>query len=174
MAQPLNPPILWAQRKDQIFLSVDLQDIKDQQIVVDTQKLTFTGSSGNKKYHAELDFLKEIDKEKSKYLVRPRNIEFVLIKKEPGPYWERLLKEPGKRNWLKADWEKWVDEDEVEKAEGFDMGGMEGFDMANMPDFSGMGGEGAGGDSDDDEIPGLEEDEAEKKKEMEEETEEKK
>jgi hypothetical protein len=56
------------------------------------------------------------------------------------------LKESGKRNWLKADWNKWVDEDEVDTAEGFDTGGMGGFDMGNMPDFGSMG---ADDDSDD-------------------------
>ena len=61
------------------------------------------------------------------------------------------MKDGGKRNWLKADWNKWVDEDDVEEAEGFDMGGMEGFNMGNMPDFGQMGGEGME-DSDDDGI----------------------
>jgi len=166
----LNPPVVWAQRKDQVFLSIDLQDVKDPQIVLEPHKLFFKGTAGGRHYDTNLELYNEIDKEKSKYVVRPRNIEFVLIKKESGPYWERLLKEGGKRNWLKADWNKWVDEDDVDGAENFDTGGMEGFDMGGggmpdfsgggMPDFGAMGGEGE--DSDDEEIPGLEEDEEKK------------
>jgi len=163
-------PVVWAQRKDTLLVNIDLQDVKDPQINLESKRLTFSGISSGKPYHVELDFLKEIDPKQSKYVVRPRNVEFVLHKSEPGPFWERLLSESGKRNWLKSDWNKWVDEDDVEKAEAFDTGGMEGFDMGNMPDFTG-GGEGS--DSDDEEIPGLE-DEAEEKKNEEEEEEEKK
>jgi hypothetical protein len=61
----------------------------------------------------------------------------------------------GKRAWLKSDWNKWVDEDEIEEAEKFDTDGMGGFDMGNMPDFSAMGGGGGeggeGGEDSDDE-----------------------
>jgi len=180
MAQ-LNPIVVWAQRKDQVFVSIDLQDVKDPQIVLEPTKLSFKGTAGGKHYETDLELFQEIDKEKSKYVVRPRNIEFVLIKKENGPYWDRLLKEGGKRNWLKADWNKWVDEDEADGAENFDTGGMEGFDMGGggggmpdfsgmgggMPDFSAMGGGEGGEDSDDEDIPGLEEDEDKKEQKQE-------
>jgi len=170
MASKIQAPILWAQRKETVLVSIDLQDVKNPQINLESSKLTFSGNAGGKQYESNLMFFKEIDPQKSKYIVRPRNIEFVLQKKEAGPFWERLLKEGGKRNWLKADWNKWADEDEADKAENFDTGGMEGFDMANMPDFNSMGGTGEmggmggmGEDSDDDEIPSLEEDNDKKK-----------
>eukprot|EP01118_Nematostelium_gracile_P000386 TRINITY_DN1040_c0_g1_i1.p1 TRINITY_DN1040_c0_g1~~TRINITY_DN1040_c0_g1_i1.p1 ORF type:complete len:164 (-),score=59.53 TRINITY_DN1040_c0_g1_i1:73-564(-) len=163
MATTFNPPVVWAQRKDQVFLSIDLQDVKEPKIELESTKLKFSGTSGGKSYACDLEFFKEIDKEKSVYVVRPRNIEFVLKKKEAGPYWDHLLVDKTKRNWLKADWNKWVDEDEGEEAEGFDTMGMEGFDMGGggMPDFSQFQGE--GGDSDDEEIPGLEDEEPENK-----------
>ncbi len=39
------------------------------------------------------------------------------VKKE---HWPRLLKNSGKYNWLKADWGKWVDEDEEDAKPDFD------------------------------------------------------
>jgi len=164
MSTPLLAPVVWAQRKDQIFLSIDVQDVKDEKIKLEPTKLTFSGNSGAKKYTSDLEFLKEIDPALSKYAVRPRRIEFVLQKKEPGPYWESLLKTKGKFNWLKVDWNKWKDEDEADD-EGFDMSGMSGMGGMGGGGMDGFGGGGMnfdnmnfgeGEDSDDDELPDLE------------------
>jgi hypothetical protein len=78
--------------------------------------------------------------QKSKYAVKPRSIDFVLVKKEAGPYWDRLLKEAGKQRWLKVDWNKWKDEDEADEEDNFDVGGMNNFDMGAMGGMGGMGG----------------------------------
>jgi len=171
--QTFHPPVVWAQRKDQVFLSIDLQDVKNEIIKLEPTKISFSGKSGTKQYSFEIDFPKEIDPSKSKYVVRPRSIEFVLIKKDLG-YWERLLKEQPKTklNWLKVDWNKWKDEDDVPEDDGgFDMGGMGNFDMGQ---FGGGDGGDVNSDSDEEEIPGLEEDNKEKKEEEKEKKEEKK
>ena len=42
---------------------------------------------------------------------------FILQKKEEGPYWPRLLKDSKKVHWLKANWNKWKDEDDEEEFE---------------------------------------------------------
>eukprot|EP01115_Flamella_aegyptia_P004289 TRINITY_DN1866_c0_g1_i1.p1 TRINITY_DN1866_c0_g1~~TRINITY_DN1866_c0_g1_i1.p1 ORF type:complete len:130 (+),score=74.24 TRINITY_DN1866_c0_g1_i1:287-676(+) len=122
--------------------------------------MTFSGTSSGKNYVAEINFFKEVDPAKSKYAVKPRSIEFVLAKKESGPYWDHLLKEKGKPRWLKVDWDKWKDEDDVDEETG-------GFDMAGMNDFNFDMGAEEDDDSDDEDIPGLEEEP--KKKEDEEE-----
>jgi len=171
-SQTLHPPVVWAQRKDQVFLSVDLQDVKSENIKLEPTKLSFFGKSGTKQYSFEIEFLKEIDPAKSKYVVRPRSIEFVVIKKDLG-YWERILKEQPKikLNWLKVDWNKWKDEDEVAEDDGgFDMGGMGNFDMGQ---FGGNEGADMNSDSDEEEIPGLEEEKEKKEGEKEKKEEEK-
>jgi len=177
------PPVAWAQRKDQLLVTIELQDVKDQKITLEADKLIFSGNSNKKEYAATLNLFKEIDTEKSKFAVRPRQIDFVLAKKEAGPFWDRLLKEKDKRQWLKVDWNKWKDEDEVDEDDaGFDMSGMSGMPgMGGMPGMPGMGMPGMPGmgnfdmsqfanqdfgaeeeDSDDEEIPNLEEDEKKK------------
>ncbi len=54
----------------------------------------------------------------TKWQALPRHIIFNIAKKESGPYWDRLIKQPGKQWWLKADWSKWKDEDEDDDEEG--------------------------------------------------------
>ena len=53
---------------------------------------------------------------------------------------------------MQVDWDKWVDEDEEETKPEFDMSSL-----GNLQDFSKYGADG-GEDSDDEEIPPLEED----------------
>jgi len=168
------PPIAWAQRKDQVLITIELQDVKDPKITLEADKLIFAGTASKKEYAITLNLFKEIDVSKSKYAVRPRQVDFVLAKKEAGPFWDRLLKEKDKHKWLKVDWNKWKDEDEVgEDDAGFDMSGMGNFDMSQFAnnDFGGPQND-EEDDSDDEEIPNLEEEEkkkAEKKEEKKEE-----
>lgn len=71
--------------------------------------LIFTGYSETKKatYHVELEFYGEIDVENTKKNLTPRDVEFVLRKKElKEEYWPRLLKESKKVHFLKTDFDK--------------------------------------------------------------------
>jgi len=166
MQGTLTPPVLWAQRNDRLLLTIDLPDIKDPNITVTATALSFEGSSHGKLYKLNLEFLHEIKSEESKWGVLPRNAQFNLIKKEPGS-WERLLQQAGKYWFLKADWNRWIDEDDEDEggaaaSKDFDMSelnmggdmGMGG--MGDMGDFGG-GDDDEGEDNDDDDLPPLEE-----------------
>lgn len=80
-------------------------------------------TSDKQTYEAVLNLFGEINTEESKFVNRDRGAEFVLIKKEPGPYWKRLLKEDTKYHWLKVDFNKWKDEDESDDEAGGGGGG---------------------------------------------------
>ena len=97
--------------------------------------MTFDGHSDTLKrdYHVQLEFYAEIDPENSKVHHTARNVELKLRKKELNDeYWPRLLKEAKKLQFLKTDFDKWVDEDEQNEAPEEDfsqfggMGGMPG------------------------------------------------
>ncbi|KAI2463208.1 HSP20-like chaperone [Annulohypoxylon bovei var. microspora] len=192
----VTPEVLWAQRssntdpeKNFIYLTISVPDIPKENLKLDLQptSLTFTGHSDTLKrtYHLELTFYAEIDPAESKTHHTARNVELKLRKKELNDeYWPRLLKESKKVQFLKTDFDKWVDEDEQNEAPEDDFsqfggggmpGGMGG--MGGMPgmgpgggDFSGidfsklgggdmppMGGEEEEEDSDDDgDMPALE------------------
>lgn len=178
MAETLPPQILWAQRNDKVFVSIQLDDVSDENITVNTEKLTFSGKSRNKNYAVDLEFNGSIIPEESKQRKGGREYFFELKKKEEGPYWPRLLKDNKKRQYLKIDFNRWKDEDESDDetaaggGPGYDdanlesmmaqmgggmggMGGMPGMGgMGGMPGMGGMGGMGGAPsfDPDDDEI----------------------
>merc|ERR1712156_887314 len=111
------PGCVWAQRPKHIILAVCLTDVKDPVIKVEKNKLYFKGVGGTemKEHEVEMEFFKDIDVEKTKYAVRPREVSFVLEKVEEGPYWDRLLATKVKQHWLKIDFKNWKDEDDDEE-----------------------------------------------------------
>ncbi|PIK38737.1 hypothetical protein BSL78_24427 [Apostichopus japonicus] len=160
----VHPPVTWAQRKDLIFITIEVSDVqKSPTIILEDQKLIFKGKGGveNLTYEVEMEFHSEISQPESKFKVRPRNVEFALKKKQPGNYWPRLLKDTTKQHWLKVDFQRWRDEDDEEDEEDpreldqmlKDMGGIND----GLPDMNDINNE-ESSDSDDDDMPDLEED----------------
>ncbi|KAK3108237.1 hypothetical protein FSP39_003844 [Pinctada imbricata] len=165
-----HPPVVWAQRKDKLLLTIELDDVKDQKITLTENKLTFRGVGGAEKhtYEAEIEFYQDVDQNESKYVVLPRNIPFVIKKKEEGEFWPRLIKEKVKIHWIKTDFDKWKDEDDSDYEEDDSnmdlesmmqkMGGMGVGDdpMGMMNKMGGTDGTEGGGDvstdSDDEEL----------------------
>ncbi|GFO44778.1 prostaglandin e synthase 3 [Plakobranchus ocellatus] len=154
------PPMVWAQRKDKIFLTVQLEDIKDPVIEVKETSLHFCATAGkdNTKYEVQLEFNKEIDPPTSKQQNTGREFFFVLMKKENSQgFWPRLLKDSIKLHNLKTDFNKWRDEDDsdAEDQEDFNLDEM----MQSMGGLQGAGDGGAlpdeGEDSDDEDLPDL-------------------
>jgi hypothetical protein len=91
-----------------------LQDVKDEKVGLNNVDghgvLTFSGTAGGAadahSYALELKLLKDIDLEKSKVSVSPRNIFLVLIKTEEG-HWPRLTEAPARQQThVKVDWNK--------------------------------------------------------------------
>jgi len=158
----LVPTVLWAQRKDTLYITVDVPDVTHEKINIGENVVHFQGKSGTKEYAVDLELLHEIDASKSKFVVGKRNVEFLLHKKETGAFWERLLKTAGKHWYVKADWNKWKDEDEADEefdTSNFNMGDLGGM-MGGMGGGMGGGEDFGGGededDSDTEELPGLE------------------
>ncbi|KAJ1522562.1 hypothetical protein ONE63_001748 [Megalurothrips usitatus] len=159
------PPVQWAQRAHVVFLTFCVEDCKTPDIKIEEDKISFKGTGGAEKrnYELTIPLFKAIDPEKSVKVVRDRNIELVLKKKEEGPYWSSLVKDKKKYHWLKVDFNKWKDEDDSEDELNMGGGGEDLEEM--MRQMGGLGG--AGGDkpsfddldpatdSDDEELPDL-------------------
>ncbi|KAL0074981.1 HSP20-like chaperone [Phycomyces blakesleeanus] len=139
---PLHPTVLWAQRNDLLYLTVELSDIKTPQINIQPTKFSFKGKGEKEQneYEAEIEFFGEIDVEKSKQHLTPRNLLLVLYKKEEG-FWPRLQK-GSKLNFVKVDFTRWKDEDDDEEEEPAMPAGMEGMGGmgGGMEGMGGMGG----------------------------------
>ena len=117
-AEP-TPRAKWAQDARLIFLTICLEDCKTPKIDINRQHLTFEGAGGSKgiSHKLEVHFLKEIDIQESRFVIRDREIEFVLMKKEQGPFWTRLVQSMAKQHWLRVDFERWKEEDDSEEDE---------------------------------------------------------
>merc|ERR1719402_1677570 len=158
------PLVLWAQRADRVFVSVQLGDITEEQIKLETDSLTFKASSQGKVWETSIEFNKSIIPEDSSSKNMGREFLFELKKKDPGPFWPRLIKGTQKQQNVKVDFNRWKDEDDESEDEG--MGGMGGkYDDASLEDMMQQMGTGAGefdpdegcsDDSDDDDLPELE------------------
>lgn len=164
----LVPSVLWAQRKDKALVSIQLDDVTEENISVDSAKLTFSGKSGGKTYEIDLEFFEEIVPQDSKQRKGGREYYFELKKKkEDGPFWPRLLKDTKKHANIKVDFNRWKDEDESGEEAGM-------YDDASLQDMMQQMGTGGGGgafdpgealdseDSDDEDIPDLEDDSGKK------------
>ncbi|KAI7901472.1 HSP20-like chaperone [Cokeromyces recurvatus] len=124
---PLHPSVLWAQRADLIYLTVEISDIKDHKIDLTENKLKFTGigEKEQNEYEAEIEFYAAVDVEKSKQHLTARNLTMAIYKKEQA-WWPKLQK-GNKLNFVKVDFQKWKDEDEDEDEGqlGDPMGGLD-------------------------------------------------
>jgi len=137
-----QPSAIWAQRNNLVFLTLNVTDAKSPEIKVEANRLFFKATSCGKVYETDVELYGEINPETSKQEVTDRNVQLVLMRKEPGPYWPRLLKAAGKVHWLKVDFGKWKDEDDSD-----DEGGDQNREMdleQMMSQMGGLGGAGAG------------------------------
>ncbi|CAD2100432.1 co-chaperone p23, putative [Plasmodium vinckei lentum] len=143
---PLFPIVLWAQKKECIYLTIELQDAEDLKIDLKEDSLYFYGTKEKNEYEFNLNFLKPINVDESKYTTK-RNIKFKIIKKEKERW--KTINNDGKKHWIKCDWNSWVDTDEEDKTTEYDDMAMNSFGgMGGLPDmsqFGGMGGLGGMG-----------------------------
>ena len=167
-----STPVEWAQRKTSIYVHIRVDDLKDAKVIIEKDKVVFSGKGGTdgKLHNLTLDLFGEVKTDDSKYFVRGRGVEVVLMKADTdGQYWKRLLKDDKKHHWLRVDFDKWQDEDESDD----EAGGVPGMGGGNFEEMmrqmgglgGGFGAEGGLGDgfgeddpdSDDDDLPELEE-----------------
>ncbi|VVC87445.1 uncharacterized protein CG16817 [Leptidea sinapis] len=158
---PVPPPVLWAQRKENIFLTFSVES-KDPDIKIEKDSVHFKGISAqdNKKYEVIIPLFDAVVPETSGFVNKGRCIEMLLRKeKEDAPYWPSLTKDKKKPHYLKIDFNKWKDEDDENEEGG---GGEEPLDLFQMlsggskdnpakPSFDDLE-----SDSDDENLPDLE------------------
>jgi len=177
MANP-HPTIKWSQKKDQLLLTIAVQDIEKPEINIESSKLHFKGKQKEgSSYDTTLEFFDEIDPKASKYRsVSQNHWEFMLKKKDTTkPFWKRLIKSVDKCPWITVDWNHFSaegddDDDNNGGAGGKDWGDLDGM-FKQMGEGMGGGGGGGGGagmtpdmndlddedtDSDDEPMPDLE------------------
>ncbi|CAJ0941007.1 unnamed protein product, partial [Mesorhabditis belari] len=156
-----HPSVLWAQREGFLYLTIEVDDAKIEDLTLSEQSLHFKGNNTSGSYEATLEFFENVDKESLKKYSGTRFLELT-VNKATGKWWSRLLKNKEKVHWLKVDFGKWKDEDESD-IDDEPAAGASGFDLSNYmsqlggapggaPDFDGLD----MGEEDDDDMPDLE------------------
>eukprot|EP01024_Parvocaulis_polyphysoides_P043417 TRINITY_DN3972_c0_g3_i1.p2 TRINITY_DN3972_c0_g3~~TRINITY_DN3972_c0_g3_i1.p2 ORF type:complete len:164 (-),score=29.04 TRINITY_DN3972_c0_g3_i1:203-694(-) len=122
----LIPQILWAQRKDQLFLTVDIQDNKDAKWNLDNDadekcgifQFSCIAGENSHQFQVNMKLFGEIKGEEAKISNTPRKIFFLIPKKEVGDHWPRLIKEGKKEPHIKVDWNHYIDQEDEESGAG--------------------------------------------------------
>jgi prostaglandin-E synthase len=171
-----TPYVSWAQRKDRLFVSVEVENPEDVKVNLDesNNKLSLNakgGPSGESKrqYSLELPFYDGVKEADSKQSVEPRFVFLMVMKQESGSHWPRLTKEKDTlhKKYIRTDWTRYMDEDDEEELEqgsagGADPGGFDLSQLGNMSDISeALGAAGAGGAGGADDDKGAEEEDSE-------------
>lgn len=104
----LIPELLWAQRKDVLYLTIDLQDCDPEPVVTVTNadghgKLEFKGSAGGHTYETTVNLFSEVKPEDALIAITPRHI-FVKLPKavDDADHWPRLTDEKVKNGHIKV------------------------------------------------------------------------
>ena len=103
-----NPSILWAQDRANLFITIEVNNFKNQDITFNTNNVRLVGASGNIEYDIVIDFNSDIVNEKSNWIIKQNCIELVVMKGKQL-FWQKLTK--NKQNNIRIDWQKWKDED---------------------------------------------------------------
>lgn len=158
----VHPPVLWAQRKDCLYVTVDLQDVESPKVKLDNSGgggdggeekgfgvMRFSGRADGREIGFDLELGGEVKPEDTKISATARHVFVVVYKKEEG-FWARLQRQKGKLPWLKVDWNKWVDEDDDGTKDPFDLSAIDNF--TGLEDMEGMGDD---SDDEEEELPDL-------------------
>eukprot|EP00238_Polyblepharides_amylifera_P010599 CAMPEP_0196579686 /NCGR_PEP_ID=MMETSP1081-20130531/24452_1 /TAXON_ID=36882 /ORGANISM="Pyramimonas amylifera, Strain CCMP720" /LENGTH=189 /DNA_ID=CAMNT_0041899339 /DNA_START=165 /DNA_END=734 /DNA_ORIENTATION=+ len=155
--QYMTPPVSWAQRRDRLYLTVEVSECAKPQVrLQDCPPLAGTdpskqphcvlevkgmqGAQPQKPFLLQLDLYGNIDIQESRVGVGPRALSLVLLKETPhaGVHWPRLLRPEGRPpKGVKVDWDKWKDEEDEDKeknAKEFDVGDLD--DMHKFDEFA--------------------------------------
>ncbi|XP_038220212.1 uncharacterized protein CG16817-like [Zerene cesonia] len=117
---PVPPPVLWAQRREDVFLTFSVES-KDPTIKIEKDSVYFKGVSvpDKKNYEVTIPLYDMVEPEVSGFVNKGRCIEMVLRKeKKDASFWPSLTKDKKKPHYLKIDFNKWKDEDDENEEEG--------------------------------------------------------
>lgn len=150
----------WYDRRDLVCIEFYVADSKDVNVKFAKKKCDFScvRSTDNIKHENEIDLFDEIDENGSKYRRTDRSVLCFLQKAQPGKAWTRLTQDKVKPTWLGTDFNNWKDwEDDSDEEMGkFDQLSDMMNSMGGGDDLLDQDGDDDSADSDDDNVPGLE------------------
>ena len=133
----LNPPLMWAQDHDTIFVTIKLQDIQNEEISFENGSFTLKclTPADNHTYDYKFELFEEIvpDAEETKYAKFGRYTQLNMRKRNTLKWWPRLAKTSKKLHNVAIDWEKWVDNDNDEDEDANTNSSSKEVELNNTP-----------------------------------------
>ena len=123
------PDIIWAQRKDALYVTVKLAEATDVKVDLTATALAFSCECDEKSYAFSATFFAEVLPEESVWKVHGRNVQMHVVKKDQDAdeHWPRMTTDKAfEKRHVACDWSRYVDEDEEAGDDGFDMSALEG------------------------------------------------
>jgi hypothetical protein len=112
----MNAPLMWAQDRTRVFVTIKLQDIQDEQITFTetgfTLKCETRSPSGS--YDCTVELFAAIDPDDAETKINKfgRYTQLNLRKKDVQTWWPRLARTTEKLHYVRIDWAKWVDDED--------------------------------------------------------------
>ena len=122
----VNPEILWAQSREKVFITLNIEGIVEQNITIDIDSVKFVGKNKVQEFDIYIDLIKIIDIDESSWVVKPNCVSFTL-QKNPEVFWNKLSSK--RYNNLRVDWNKW---DIVEDTDSDEEYGDMTYEQENM------------------------------------------
>jgi hypothetical protein len=111
--QTLIPSLSWYQDTENIYFKIEVQNIKNEVINIESNKFSF--KSGSPQYLIDFDLFQEINTDESSYVISEKFIK-VSLKKKESEKWPSLTKIKNLyKNNIKIDWNSWYDSDAEEE-----------------------------------------------------------
>ena len=120
------PNIKWSQTKEIIRMTLDIELVEKFSIENNNNEIKCVFIKEGKEESFDLSLYDSV-KECSYY--SNKNINLVLVK-ENNEWWNKLTKNNDFKHKIKIDWDRWIDEDDIDQDELNDLHG--GMDMAQM------------------------------------------
>merc|ERR1711924_523957 len=124
-----NPLVKWAQRRNALMLTIPLGtgegrgEVRDEKVLFEKSgklSISFTATartgSGRENYELDLSLYGPINPKKSVWTLGVRGFDLVIEKKKLGG-WPRLTQSKQKLPYVTIDWDRWQDDDDVERDE---------------------------------------------------------
>lgn len=113
--QILIPTLKWYQTNDNVILNFDVNNVKNESIVINEDSILFNVFSKDNNYYMNFKLNSNINKEESKYIINDNSVK-IILKKIDDSSWNYLTYDKNiYKNSIKVDWNAWGDDSDDEK-----------------------------------------------------------
>lgn len=102
----LRPIVKWAQSNTQLFIKIEMLPVDNTTITLLNNTLEFKNTT----HYFCINFCDDVDND---IIVSKSYYYQLTINKKERKYWEYLCIDNKNKDWIKIDWDKWKDEDQL-------------------------------------------------------------